>query len=54
LDAVILSTDFAAQMVRTYAFDESRSDLIDAERWKHRAWRNRFKETVFRLVGRAL
>lgn len=54
LDAVILSPDFAAKMVRTYAFDESRSDLIDPVRWEHRSIRERVKETIFHLLGRLL
>ncbi|HVU34878.1 MAG TPA: phospholipase D-like domain-containing protein [Opitutaceae bacterium] len=54
LDAVILSQDFAKKMIRTYAFDESQSDLIDPAQWKHRPFRDRVKETVFRLVGRLL
>ncbi len=54
LDAVILGQEFATQMVRTYAFDETRSDLIDARRWKKRPMHERLQEMLFRLVGRFL
>jgi cardiolipin synthase len=54
LNAVILSTDFAAQMVRAYALDERRSDQIELDRWRHRRLSERLKEAWFRLLERLL
>lgn len=54
LNAVILSPDFARQMVAAYALDEARSDAIDLDRWRKRSLRERVKEWFFHVCGRLL
>jgi cardiolipin synthase len=54
LDAVIVSREFAAQLLRTFAFDAAESEQIHLEAWLNRPWRDRWKEWVFRLGGRML
>lgn len=54
LDAVIVSRDFARQMLAAYALDEAQSKPIALEAWKRRPFRDRFKECLFRSIGRLL
>jgi cardiolipin synthase A/B len=54
LNAVILSREFAQQMLAAYALDQAKSDEIDLEHWKHRPYRQRIKEWIFRVCGRLL
>lgn len=54
LDAVIVSREFATQLLRTFAFDAAESEQIHLEAWLRRPWRDRWKEAVFRLGGRML
>lgn len=54
LDAVIVSREFATQLLRTFAFDEAQSEEISLEAWLERPWRDRWKERVFHLGGRLL
>jgi cardiolipin synthase A/B len=52
--AVVLSRDFARQMLDVFAQDQAQSDQIMLEEWKDRPWRQRVKEGFFRLFGRLL
>ena len=52
--AVILSTEFGQRMLSAYALDQAQSDQIDLERWLHRPYRDRIRESFFRLFGRLL
>jgi cardiolipin synthase A/B len=54
INAVILSREFAERMRSAYALDQAQSDLIDLEHWRHRSWRERWKEMLFRICGRLL
>jgi cardiolipin synthase len=54
LDAVILSRDFAKLMLAAYALDEAQSDEITPEKWRHRPFRERWKEWFFHVFGRLL
>lgn len=54
LDAVIVSREFATELLRTFAFDEAKSEEITLAAWLERPWRERWKERVFHLGGRLL
>jgi cardiolipin synthase len=54
LNAVILSTDFAARMIHAYELDEAQSDEIQLDGWRERPLRERIKEGFFHLFGRLL
>jgi cardiolipin synthase A/B len=54
INAVILGREFAERMRSAYALDQAQSDLIDLEQWRHRSWRERWKEALFRICGRLL
>jgi cardiolipin synthase len=54
LNAVILSREFAQQMLTTYEFDQMQSDEIVLEQWKQRSLRERCKEWFFRMFARLL
>jgi cardiolipin synthase len=54
LNVVILSREFAQQMVHAYRLDQNQSDQINLTRWLKRPWSERVKESFFRLCGRAL
>jgi cardiolipin synthase len=54
LNAVILSPDFAAQMLAAYALDEAKSDAVDLDRWLRRPLRDRVREWFFHVFGRLL
>lgn len=52
--AIILSPEFAQHMLAAYALDQMKSDEINLEQWKRRPFRDRIKESFFRLFGRLL
>jgi cardiolipin synthase len=54
LDAVIISREFAAEMINAYRGDEGKSEEITLEAWQNRPWRDRLKERAFRLFSRLL
>jgi cardiolipin synthase A/B len=54
INAVILGREFAQRMLSAYALDQAASDAIDLEHWKHRPFRQRFKEWIFHVCGRLL
>lgn len=54
LDAVIVSREFAGQLLHTFAFDTAESEQIHLAAWLKRPWRDRWKEMAFRLGGRML
>jgi cardiolipin synthase len=54
LDAVIISREFAAQLLRAFATDTAESQPIELAAWLDRPWRDRWKEKLFRLGGRML
>jgi cardiolipin synthase A/B len=54
INAVILSQEFAQQMIHAYAIDEAASDEIRLDQWKQRSLCERLKESMFRLCGRLL
>ena len=49
VNAVILGTDFSAQMQSMFEIDLSSSDLITLEQWEQRSISNRLKETIARM-----
>lgn len=49
INAVILGRSFAAQMETMFAADVAASEVIEIERWRHRAWSSRIKEWAARL-----
>jgi cardiolipin synthase A/B len=54
LDAVIISREFAAEMIEAHRLDETQSQEITMEAWQNRPWRDRVKEKAFRLFSRLL
>ncbi|MEO5961256.1 MAG: phospholipase D-like domain-containing protein [Opitutaceae bacterium] len=54
VNAVILSREFAQQMLAAYALDQAQSDEIELVRWKNRPLRERVKEFFLRVFARLL
>ena len=54
INAVILSREFAQQMLAAYALDLASSDEVHVDTWQRRSPWERVKEFTFRMVGRLL